>query len=280
MCGISGIFSSKKLEESDKALGRKILDELVHRGPDYKGEFESKNKKVFMGHNRLSIIFNKPKGNQPMEIDENVISFNGEIYNYKYLANKYFGGIKNYGDTEILLRMWNKFGEDSLNKIDGMYAFALYDNDNLYLASDFFGEKSLYYYIKNNKLYFSSEIEPLIKLTNKELDEENFKIFLALGYLPDNETFYSQIKKLKPNTLMIVSRDLKIKFKKIYEIENYGDKKIIEQNDQKQFEELFIESVESRLTSDVELALMLSSGTDSSLIASVVSKELKKKLKL
>ena len=161
-----------------------------------------------------------------------------------------------------------------------MYAFALYDNDNLYLASDFFGEKSLYYYIKNNKLYFSSEIEPLIKLTNKELDEENFKIFLALGYLPDNETFYSQIKKLKPNTLMIVSRDLKIKFKKIYEIENYGDKKIIEQNDQKQFEELFIESVESRLTSDVELALMLSSGTDSSLIASVVSKELKKKLKL
>ena len=60
MCGISGIFSSKKLEESDKALGRKILDELVHRGPDYKGEFESKNKKVFMGHNRLSIIFNKP----------------------------------------------------------------------------------------------------------------------------------------------------------------------------------------------------------------------------
>ena len=69
---------------------------------------------------------------------------------------------------------------------------------------------------------------------------------------------------------------MKIKFKKIYEIENYGDKKIIEQNDQKQFEELFIESVESRLTSDVELALMLSSGTDSSLIASVVSKELKK----
>ena len=97
--------------------------------------------------------------------------------------------------------------------------------------------------------------------------------------MPDNETFYSQIKKLKPNTLMIVSRDLKIKFKKIYEIENYGDKKIIEQNDQKQFEELFIESVESRFF-DVELALMLSSGTDSSLIASVVSKELKKKLKL
>ena len=94
MCGISGMILFKKLEESDKALGRKILDELVHRGPDYKGEFESKNKKVFMGHNRLSIIFNKPKGNQPMEIDENVISFNGEIYNHKYLARTRFGGIK------------------------------------------------------------------------------------------------------------------------------------------------------------------------------------------
>ena len=280
MCGISGILSTNQLEESDKSVGRKIIDELYHRGPDHKGEFQSKNKKVFLGHNRLSIIFNQPEGNQPMEINGNVISFNGEIYNYKSLAEKYFKDIKNYGDTEILLRMWDKFGENSLKQIDGMYAFAIYDNENLYLASDYFGEKTIYYILKNNKFYFSSEIDPLINLIEKKnIDKDILKSFLCLGYLPNDKTFFSDIKKLEPNTLLIVNKNLIVNKKKIHEIDYPGDKKIIERSDQKEFEDLFLESLESRLVSDVEVALFLSSGIDSSLIAATISKEFNKDIK-
>ena len=167
MCGISGIFSPKNLSDEDIRKGNQIVSKLVHRGPDNQQVFIDNKKQIFFGHNRLSIICPSSLGNQPKIKGKYSIIFNGAIYNYKKLGIDYFKkNNEKFSDTEILLESWIKWKKKFAEYVDGMFAFAIYDENKLYLATDYFGEKPIYYFKEGSKFFFSSEIKPLIDILN------------------------------------------------------------------------------------------------------------------
>ena len=150
--------------------------------------------------------------------------YNGEIYNYKFLKkNLADKGIKfsTNGDSEVLLEEWIENGKDALNKLDGMFAFAVYDGHDLVIARDIFGEKPLYYIKNDEGFFFSSEIGILKSFLNIKFKPSKNEIysFLALGYLQGNHTGYEKIKSLEPSTLITIDEKNNIQLKKYYEAE-------------------------------------------------------------
>ena len=163
MCGIAGVFGGTNLNEL-----KLMTDALVHRGPDGEGHWVCEQNGIGLGHRRLSIIELSEAGKQPMELDGGKfqISFNGEIYNYLELKSEleHEGhSFKTKTDTEVLLRAYSHWGANCLSRIDGMFAFAIWDNQKkeLFCARDRFGEKPFFYTIKNGKFYFASEMKAL-----------------------------------------------------------------------------------------------------------------------
>src|SRR3989338_9419147 len=161
MCGIVGF------NWSDKYLVKRMSDKLIHRGPDGSGYYTNNN--VSLGHRRLAIIDLSVKGKQPMSDDTGaiLITFNGEIYNYrelrKELEKKY--NFKSETDTETIIYAYKEYGIDCLKKLNGDFAFCLYDmNKNIFLlARDHIGVKPLFYYYDNDKFIFSSEIKSILE---------------------------------------------------------------------------------------------------------------------
>ena len=156
MCGLFGFKLKKTLDEGLISKARKKLIDLNHRGPDNIGYWYDKNNGIFLGHTRLSVIDLSEESNQPISRKNHHMIYNGEIYNYKFLKkNLEDKGIKfsTNGDSEVLLEEWIENGKDALNKLDGMFAFAVYDGHDLVIARDIFGEKPLYY-IKNDEGFF------------------------------------------------------------------------------------------------------------------------------
>lgn len=281
MCGISGIYSSNILSEDDIRKGNNLVSSLTHRGPDNKQIYIDSKKKIFFGHNRLAIIYPHPLGNQPKLKGDYSIVFNGEIYNYKKLGYDFFEKKrdKSFSDTEILLDAWIKWKKKFVQYVDGMYAFAIYDGNKLYLATDYFGEKPIYYFKEGSNFFFSSEIKPLINiLQNKSLNKEALDEFLALGFLTNGKTPYLKIKKLPANTLLTIDRELNTKSEKLIDNMKTDDKFDIRQSDIDDFSDIMVDSVKSRMEADTDISLLLSSGNDSSLIASIISKELKQNI--
>ena len=165
MCGITGIIG-----RVDKGDLKMMTDTLEHRGPDGDGFWINDNSDVGFGHRRLSIIELSDKGSQPMQIDNNnyVITFNGEIYNYIELRKELESlGIvcKTGTDTEVLIKAYKLWGEDCLSKLDGMFAFAIWDEykQEMFCARDRFGEKPFFFTRQNGALYFASEIKALLE---------------------------------------------------------------------------------------------------------------------
>jgi Asparagine synthase (glutamine-hydrolyzing) len=223
MCGILGLFGNPTSLPRDTSLPRsksidinlfkKALDKIAHRGPDAHGIYQ--NEDIIFGHRRLSIIDLSPLGNQPMVDEEtnNVIVFNGEIYNFKsirdFLISKgvYF---KSHSDTEVLLKAYRYFGVEVLSKLRGMFSFCIYDADkkSLFFARDRFGKKPFYYaFIKDNFL-FSSEIKALLEffdktpLPDKDSMADYFR-YLAPSY---GKTMYEGIYKLPPSCFGILDK--------------------------------------------------------------------------
>ena len=145
MCGIFGVYSQNELSVDDHEIIKKSKSYLHHRGPDQFNIFNV-NDKLSLAHTRLSIIDLSKDNYQPRTEDSHTICFNGEIYNFKDLKKKYFTNEKfsTQGDTEVLLKMWKKFGIDTLTYLDGMYSIAVWDEKKLYLATDPF-EKTIIY---------------------------------------------------------------------------------------------------------------------------------------
>ena len=170
MCGISGIFylDDKKI---DKEELQRFNESLEHRGPDGKGYFISKN--IGLGHQRLTILDLTNKGSQPMKfLDRYLITYNGEIYNFSELREELKNKSYKFNtdtDTEVILAAYAEWGEEMLNKFNGMWAFAIYDLklNQLFLSRDRFGIKPLYYMFKNNEFYFASELKAFAFLNNK-----------------------------------------------------------------------------------------------------------------
>lgn len=284
MCGIFGFYLNRKLNESDINKGKKYLDLLNHRGPDNTGLFIQKDLGLFLGHKRLSIIDVSDKSNQPMQIGSQTIAYNGEIYNYLEIKKELSKSGEEFlsdGDTEILLRSWEKWGEKCLDKLDGMYAFALFSNNRLNLVTDLFGEKPLYYINSDEGIYFSSEPKPIVEMLNlrKEISPNQTIKFILSGHLDEENTGYIGLKKISPATHISIDRNLGItknKYWKTDEIINKFDlQKSLSSNDLDDITNILIDSIKIRLRSDVPKVLFLSSGVDSSLIASIISKEIK-----
>lgn len=291
MCGIFGFYLNRPLVEKDIINAKIALKLQNHRGPDNTGYWCSKEEGIFLGHNRLSIIDLNKYANQPMSEDNSVITYNGEIYNFKDIKRKYFNDSTKFfsrSDTEVLLKLWNLKGSKCLNELDGMFAFGIYVKEEVNLVVDHFGEKPLYYLNNEEGVYFASEISPLLRMCNCNLrKDKNFvDEFLLFGYINSPYTAYEGINKVPPSTIINIKKigaSFLVK-KELYWIkpERYYQNTTnisIPKEKIKDLKNLIVESVESRLVSDVPIGLFLSSGIDSTLLASIVRLELNKKIK-
>lgn len=274
MCGIIGTnFLNERFDKS--------LELLHHRGPDFQNSIKIGNKQF--GHTRLAIIDLDEEANQPMIFDDILLVFNGEIYNYKELIHVEHLECKTKSDSEVLIRLYQKYGFDFLNKLNGMFSFCIYDmkKDLYFCARDRYGKKPFFYYFKDNKFIFSSSIKSILNLLdykpnlNKVALSKYMQYFVSFG----EDTFYQDIFKLESASYMIYepNKPCELQKKKYYKINTY---KAIKEEKQalNDIEELLFKSVEYRLNSDVEVASLLSGGIDSSLISALYTKISGKKI--
>ncbi|MFX4235141.1 asparagine synthase (glutamine-hydrolyzing) [Aliarcobacter butzleri] len=274
MCGILGTnFLNERFDKS--------LELLHHRGPDFQNSIKIENKQF--GHTRLAIIDLDEEANQPMIFDDILLVFNGEIYNYKELIHVEHLECKTKSDSEVLIRLYQKYGFDFLNKLNGMFSFCIYDmkKDLYFCARDRYGKKPFFYYFKDNKFIFSSSVKSILNLLdykpnlNKVALSKYMQYFVSFG----EDTFYQDIYKLESASYMIYepNKSRELQKKKYYKINTYKAIK-----DEKQalndIEEFLFKSVEYRLNSDVEVASLLSGGIDSSLISALYTKISGKKI--
>ncbi|MFH1030660.1 MAG: asparagine synthase (glutamine-hydrolyzing) [bacterium] len=271
MCGFIG-FTSKNDKKLDEALSV-----IKHRGPDSSGKFS--NDFISMGHNRLSIIDLSEKGSQPMANEEGdlVIVFNGEIYNFKELRESFPKNVWNFrsnSDTEVILCGYKLYGVDFFSKMRGMWALAIYDKKEkkVVLSRDYFGIKPVCYAIKDNILYFSSEIKALTKIIdNLEPNTEYYWQYFNLGYFIAPHTCYKSIKKICPGEIAIWDLEKKsISFNQINISANTSSSYISNVNEAvAEIEKQFLESVKAHFIADVPVGILLSGGNDSSMLAAL-----------
>jgi len=282
MCGIFGIYSKKKLDDQDINLANKAKKFLNHRGPDEFNIFQDNENNLILCHSRLSIIDLSKKNSQPRKEGNNVIVFNGEIYNFQELKKDHLStsSFETNGDTEVLLKMWIKYGPKCLNYLDGMYSFALWDSENLFLVTDFFGEKPLFICELDDKILFCSEAKIFIDIFKNNFENHKTPFFDFFGIQINEERLFNHIKKVSKNSILkINSGKIKEKFsvqrvknsrQKIYELTNQNLEEIID---------LLIKSTRKRLISDQKISILQSGGYDSTLLLAIINKEIKKDFK-
>ncbi len=259
MCSIAGITNGNSKDVTT------MLKAMVHRAPDDIGVFQDNH--ISLGMGRLSIIDLKSNNLCPFQNEKIILSFNGEIYNYKLIREelKKFGyKFKTTSDTEVLGNAWDKWGKNVLNKIKGMFVFAIYERktSKLTIARDIPGEKPLYYVRKNNKLYFASEAKALKKLLNpKKITNKFFETFQHCS----NQTLWKDIYQLPAAHYM--EYNLKTKNFLIKEYWKIKQKKIYKKTAQEELEHLLSKSVKLCTQADVDYGLYYSKGVDSTLIS-------------
>ena len=286
MCGISGYIKNEALSNKEQDLLWQSVKQIKHRGPDAQ-QVEIINN-VGLAHARLSIIDTSAQANQPFYSDDKqfVIVFNGEIYNYQELKDDLL--LKGYSfrtnsDTEVLLSMYMEYGKECLNKLDGFFAFAVFNkNDNsLFLARDRFGIKPLFYSIQKNSFTFSSELQGIMPLlSSKNIDRISLFIYLQLNYIPAPNTILQEVKKLLPGHYIYVKNTLTpndIEIEQYYSLDVPKGKTIVTnaanyKHAQQILKDLLHQSVKKRLIADVPVGAFLSGGIDSSIIATIASK--------
>ena len=281
------MFLRRPLTDDDISVGRRATEEMRHRGPDAGGEWYDREAGIYLGHRRLTIIDLSDASNQPMALHDLVLTYNGEIYNYRALRERLTGlghEFRTSGDTEVLLQAWQKFGRHSVDEFDGMFGFALWDGASGWLAVDRFAEKQIYVATVADGVMAASELPTLARAAGAipKLSETGVTAFMALGYLPGPETAYPTIRRMPPAvTLKIDGGEVVEEFK--YWHPPFGEPrrgriKPIEKRDLDRIQQTLIESVERRLESDAPACLYLSSGTDSTLVAAIAAKELNRPL--
>jgi asparagine synthase (glutamine-hydrolysing) len=282
MCGINGIIR-KNQSSTLKSDIEKMNNAIIHRGPDDFGIHLS-HQKIALGMRRLSII-DIDFGNQPLysKTREKVIVFNGEIYNFKELQSKLSLLGYNFStnsDTEVILALYELYGESCVDHLNGMFAFAIYDQSKslVFIARDRFGEKPLYYHCSTDLFVFASELKSIIMLDSslKMVSLTALHLYFSLSYIPAPYTIFDGIYKLEPaTTLTIDTNTLELKKYKYWDfnsdfrtsdlINNYSLAK-------QKVTDLIFDSVEKRMVSDVPIGVFLSGGVDSAVIAAVMSK--------
>ena len=276
MCGIYLTNHSY----SEKTI-RKKLDSIQYRGPDYQGYTEANTLKL--GHNRLSIIDLDPRSHQPMQVEGHSIVFNGEIYNYpdvKQQLIKEGVSFHTSSDTEVLVKGYIAWGEKILDHINGMFAFAIYNerDNHVFVARDRLGGKPLYYSWNKGKLELASQLSSLT--SNGELDHEAIHMYLSMGYIPTPKSIYKDICKLPAGSY--ARFDLNQLTKSItsyWELEQVKTRNIPYQQAKQELKTLLQDAVKIRLQSDVAYGSFLSGGIDSALVSSMANEALSEPLK-
>ena len=274
MCGIlgsNGFFNKKEFIQA--------LNLQKHRGPDDHGFY--RYKKITLGHRRLKILDLTKSSSQPMESEnkDKVIVYNGEIYNFKEIKkNLEDKGIKfnTTGDTEVLLKGYEYYGEKIFSQLIGMFSFAILckSKNKIILARDRLGIKPLYYYFKDNQFIFSSEIKSILKLKKKyELNLSAVSSYLSFRYPIGEKTFFKDIYEVPPGNFMIFSKN-QIKTKEYWSLKKFFQrkKKINFKKSKLELERSLKKSLDYRLISDVPVGAFLSGGLDSSILASMMAK--------
>lgn len=268
MCGIAGIYDfSKRIEFNEL---KTLSQGLRWRGPDAEGIWSNELNSVGLVHRRLSIIDLNERSNQPMHFTSLCITYNGEVYNFQEIKQTVLETDRDWkttSDTEVLLKLFAKFGAQAPNLLRGMFAFAIYDNSNkeLFLARDHFGMKPLYYSFINNKFVFSSNLSSLVSLLpNQSLDHQSLYSFFRMGHIEEPNTLYKDIHMLPAGHFMTVNSS-GIKIHKYFDLNSYESKT------EKSFAEIMEDSMNHHLISDEKIALFLSSGLDSTLLATLLS---------
>lgn len=278
MCGLFGIFSKNLI---NKKLAIESLNTLSHRGPDNEGYYFKEN--IFIGHRRLSILDLSVNGSQPMFDKEKniIISVNGEIYNYKELKSalitKY--DFKSNSDSEVILHGYKEWGIDLLlSKIDGMFAFSIYDKikKKLFLVRDRIGIKPLFYSFINGEYTYASELKAIIKYYNSNInlqfDNTAIYDFLTYLYIPSPKSLYKNIFKLEPAHYVEIDLfNFKYKKKQYWHLEYKKDEKISLYEAKEELISLLKKSINEQMISDVPVGFFLSGGIDSSTVVALAS---------
>ena len=283
MCGISGILPFEGSKESKKI--EEMVGSISHRGPDQKIIF--KNNLGIFGFLRLKIIDLTDKSNQPFTSKDKQIQiiYNGEIYNFKKLKERYFPKENFFsdGDGEIILHLYQKFGISFLEKIKGMYSICIIDmrENKVFLIRDRFGIKPLYFKKKNNKIYFCSEIKGLINKHEEQINEREAFRFFNQGLINStDETWFKNIFQVKPSHYLEINKN-KISEKKYYEIENFIDENKDRENQTfkfyiTEFKKRLLESFDEHNYFDVIAGVHLSGGVDSAVLSALMNYNKKK----
>ena len=271
MCGIAGYINNN--EKPQKKVLKKMTDRIEHRGPDGEGHYV--DDMAALGHRRLAVL-DLTTGDQPIfNEDENiVVVFNGEIYNYKELTEE----LKEKGhtfktttDTEVLVHGYEEWGHDLVNKLRGMFSFAIWNKKEkeLFSARDGWGIKPYYYYENNGVFMFASEIKAFLDNPDfvKEFNDEILSSYLCFNSVPTEETFFKGVKRLEPGHSLIY-KDKEIKIDRFFKLEFEETDEDIEEY-VKAIDEAMKDSVKRHFYADVEIGSLLSSGVDSSYIVSL-----------
>jgi asparagine synthase (glutamine-hydrolysing) len=281
MCGLVGIASiCSVVSRSWLVAGR---DSMMHRGPDDAGEWWSGDGRVGLAHRRLSILDLTPAGHQPMRDEQRglAIVFNGEIYNFRELRaelEKYGYGFRSSSDTEVLLAAYDAWGTDCLSRLNGMFAFALYDarRQTVFLARDRAGEKPLFYHLAHGTLHFASELKALFADLSlpRRIDPESLDCYLAIGYVPGDRCILKGYKKLPPaHALLFNLHSGTTKVWPYWQLPDLSPVAFNRQVDEidllDELESLMEDAVSLQLVADVPVGVLLSGGIDSSLITAM-----------
>ena len=273
MCGIAGFIGR------DKGIITLMLDIINHRGPDDRGIFIDDN--VTFGHVRLSILDLTSYGHQPMEFDNLVIVFNGEVYNFKEIRES----LKEYdffsnSDTEVVLKAFHKWGVSAVDRFRGMFAFCIYDRKNkkLFLFRDRVGVKPLYYYFDGKNFAFASEVRAIKKYKDKlKINKNALCEFFQYGYIFDEISIYKDVKKVKPGHFLEVDLEkLKIKENEYWSILPFFETQFNKREEKlvDELEELLVDAFSLRMVSDAPVGVFLSGGVDSSIVSAILQKHI------
>ncbi len=288
MCGITGIYSPSTVIDPSVLLS--MTDTLSHRGPDDSGTYVSRNGEVGLGHTRLSILDLSERGRQPMASDDGRIqvSYNGEIYNYKEIREELRSNghvFRTECDTEVLVKSYEQWGIECLHKFIGMFALAIWDGrkDELYLVRDRVGIKPLYYYRENGLFLFGSELKTIMKHPDfsKRINMDALALFLKYDYIRSPYTIFENTFKLEPGCYIRLRNGQmeKHRYWDVAESWNMEPYDVCEEEACEMFEEIMVNSLKHRLVSDVPVGVFLSGGIDSSLVATLLQKNVPNPIK-
>jgi asparagine synthase (glutamine-hydrolysing) len=275
MCGIAGIYNFRSGRPVDPGELRTMGACLAHRGPDDEGYLNEGP--LGLAHKRLTILDTSSRGRQPMFTADGqvAISYNGEVYNFLELRAELEAQghtFRTQTDTEVILHLWQVHGEGMLEKLNGMFAFAIWDRgaQTLFLARDRLGIKPLYYTLTPDGLAFASEVKALLAVSGRrpQVELDMLDAYMSVGYVPTERTLFQGIEKLQPGWCLRLDRD-GVKLRQYWDLK-IAPEDLSEEECVRQATELLRDSVRLQLRSDVPLGVFLSGGVDSSAVVALM----------